>query len=93
MVALRWKKDELLALLEAAPELRQRMEHVAVEAVMRRLLRRDSLGVDLTQEMMLRRASLASNGSNASLYHDQARNARVSTSSGQWKTAPCMSMS
>ena len=39
MVALRWKKDELLALLDAAPELRQRMEHVALEAVMRRLLR------------------------------------------------------
>ena len=33
-----WKKDELFALVDAQPEMRQAMDHVIVEAIMRRLL-------------------------------------------------------
>ena len=58
MVALRWKKDELLALLEAAPELRQRMEHVALEAIMRRLLR-DTDGAHVKDYLKVIRQSWA----------------------------------
>lgn len=36
--AIVWRKDELLSVLESDPEMRQRMDHVIVEAIMRRLL-------------------------------------------------------
>ena len=36
--AIVWKKDELFALVDAQPEMRQAMDHVIVEAIMRRLL-------------------------------------------------------
>jgi len=36
--AIVWQKDELLALLDSMPEMRRSMDHVIVEAIMRRLL-------------------------------------------------------
>lgn len=36
--AIVWSKDKLFALLDAQPEMRQSMDHVIVEAIMRRLL-------------------------------------------------------
>ena len=39
VAAIVWRKDDLLALLDSNPEMRQRMDHMCVEAIMRRLLR------------------------------------------------------